>query len=245
MYRHSKYRKPEQYIDGSNHELPDSAIVNLHGNVRRTKLPGKIDRDVPWSELRRQYIIGKVEQLEDGSWVTKDYDFKEIAEKYNITPARVYRKAKQEGWRNYRQAYLARIDELSLGEDLGLYNTVNYFAEAATLQACKKLASVVDSFIESKYGDILDVLEDTSRELDEEDREEIASKVDIKEFKEATDVIQRIYKMQRDITDNSPEALRAKNNDGGVYSNRKMSKSEREQLIKKLENKFSISKDRD
>lgn len=158
--------------------------------------------DINWSEIRKKYIQGKIVRREDGTVYTEDYTYKELAAEYEIDVNWLKQKGAKEKWRSYREAYLAKLDEINLGEDLGLYSTAEYLAEVNTINACQKLTAILDTFLEAKFGDILDLSEVPNKTFSEEDIETISKGVSLTELKDAVRIVTDIYKIQKEIVSN-------------------------------------------
>jgi hypothetical protein len=159
------------------------------------------EQDINWTLLREQYILGKRKQLEDGTWISEDYTYNQIAKDYGIALQTIKNKGSQESWSKLRKAYLARVNNLNIGQQLSLYTTANYQAEIAAMNACNKLGVVLDRYIENKFGDILD----SSEDINSTGRENNISHVNMQELKDAIKTASDIYQLQRKIYDNAPD----------------------------------------
>jgi len=159
------------------------------------------EQDVNWTLLREKYILGKRKQLPDGIWISEDYTYSQIAKDYGIALQTVKDRGARESWTKLRKAYLARVNNINIGQKLSLYTTANYQAEVAAMSACNKLGVVLDRYIENKFGDILDSNED----INSDTRKDDISRVTTLELKEAVTVASEIYKLQRKIYDNAPK----------------------------------------
>lgn len=168
-----------------------------------------------WSVIRKDYVLGKRVQLGDGTWVNEDYTLKEIATKYGISYGYLSAKSASESWQKLRKAYLARVNSVNIGQELGLYTSESYQAEVSAMNACNKLSTVLNSYLEYKFGNILDNVEDLSKSEKDVVDENIQRQMDsvnpntgnptfITEVKEAVKVTTEIYKLQRQIYENSP-----------------------------------------
>lgn len=202
-------------LDGGVHNNLDNVsntLPNAPGRVMRVSRRAEVYN---WSEIRKHFVIGKRTQLEDGSWITEDYTLKELAQKFGVKYDYLRYKSSSESWSKLRKAYLARVNQVNIGQELGLYTQENYQAEIAAMNACNKLGVVLDRYIEHKFGDILETSENT--ESDGTDvSDELASQMNvvnrttgtpvfITELKEAIKVASDIYTLQRKIYDNAPK----------------------------------------
>jgi hypothetical protein len=176
---------------------------------------------INWTELRKHYILGKRLQLEDGTWVSEDYTYAQLCEKFSAPGCEIKYNtlktvARQQGWVKLRKAYLMRVNEVNIGMELGLYTQENFQAEVSAMSACDKLGTVLDKYIEHRFGDILEAAEDvgsTGLETLSEDALAAMSKVNqntgipifLNEVKEAVRVASDIYTLQRKIHDNRPQ----------------------------------------
>lgn len=170
-----------------------------------------------WSEIRKTFVLGKRKQTTDGTWISENYTLKEIAEKFGVGYYYLKQKSASEGWSKLRKAYLARVNEVNVGQELGLYTSENYQSEINAINACNKLSAVLNSYIEYKFGSIIDHCEDINS-LDGEGLPENIERqmnvinqntgmpVFINEIKEAVKVTTDIYKLQRTVYENSPQA---------------------------------------
>lgn len=202
-------------------EKIESPFTSIDGQIQvisKAKNQNKLNNRAAtynWSVIRKDYVLGKRVQLSNGTWVSEDYTLKEIALKYGISYYYLKAKSASESWQKLRKAYLARVNSINVGQELGLYTSENYQAEVAAMNACNKLSIVLNSYLEYKFGDILDISEDINKLETEDMNEEVASKMNainsntgtpifINELKEAIKVTSDIYKLQRSIYDNSP-----------------------------------------
>lgn len=190
-------------------------LPNKSGKVGVSRVSARAN-SINWSEIRRTFVIGKKKQLEDGTWITEDYSYKELAEKFGVKRTTVQQKGAQESWMKLRKAFLARVMNQNLSMDMGLYVTENYQAEVSAMNACNKLGVVLDKYIESKFGHILEKNEDINNEDEKSlvmetivtkngEVIEVEKEIDISEIKDAIKVAQDIYGLQRKIYDNAPK----------------------------------------
>lgn len=202
---------PLEKIVESTTFLTDDSIVNHPSKVTRVSARAN---GVNWDNIRHIYVLGKRKQLADGSYVSEDYTLKEIAAKFNVNYGSLRHKASQDRWNNLRKAYLARVNQINIGLDLGLYTQENYQSEIAALNACNKLGKVLDKYIEVKFGDILDddvdvnsdhSLDDTVRETMLQVNRATGTPIFVTELKEAIKVAGDIYNLSRKIYENAPK----------------------------------------
>lgn len=123
--------------------------------------------------------------------------------------------ASQQTWSKYRKAYLARVNQINIGQELGLYTQENYQAQIAAINACNKLGTVLDKFIEYKFGDILEMSEDVTddgtevpEEISNQMREvnrATGTPVLLAEIKDAVKVVTDIYNLQQKIYKDAPK----------------------------------------
>lgn len=196
---------------GEHVKTPDS-IPNPPGRVMRVT---KRKETHNWSEVRKYFVLGKRVQLEDGSWVSEDYSLKELSLKFGVNYEYLRKKSSNESWGKIRKAYLARVNQINIGQELGLYTQENYQAEIAAMNACNKLGIVLDKYIDHKFGDILDNNEDVDcdgSEVGESIEEHMrmvnrasGAPVLMTELKEAIKVASDIYSLQRKVYDNAPK----------------------------------------
>lgn len=196
----------KEYIDKPGY------IEHIPGRIKRIK---KANEQYNWSEIRQAYILGNRVQLEDGTWVSEDCTLKDIAIKFGVNYNYIRVKAANESWSKIRRAYLARVNQSNIGQELGLYTQENYQAEIAAMNACNKLGIVLDKYIDHKFSDILETTEDINS-LDSDISEELEAKLNavnrntgtpifVTELKEAIKVASDIYTLQRKIYDNAPK----------------------------------------
>lgn len=187
---------PEEYERGY-----ESTLEQRKSSTTRRSISPRA-REINWSEIRRHYVVGKHKQLDDGMWVTEDYTYKELGEKFQVNLNSIKKKASTESWTKLRKAYLARVNNKNITQELGLYTTENYQAEISAMNACNKLGVVLDHYIEANFRDILEAVDDTSI-TDSADR--VDAPIDIKSITEAVKVAKEIYGLQRQIYENSPK----------------------------------------
>lgn len=200
------------------------------GNISRARPAAARCREIKWDDIRRDYVVGKRKQLEDGAWVTEDYSYKEIADKYGVAFYTLKKKAYIDNWRKLRKAYVARLNNQNITTDLNMYTVENYQAEIGAVNACNKLSKVLDHYIEQNFGAILDASEDTSMG----DTVDVETHVDIEEITKAIRVAKDIYGLQRTIYENAPktdlEVIEDMTNSKRKYKN----SNEREAAILRL-----------
>ena len=188
-------------------------IEHIPGRIKRIK---KREEVYNWSDIRKAYILGNRVQLEDGTWVSEDCSLKDIAQKFGVNYNYLRNKASTESWSKIRRAYLARVTQTNIGQELGLYTQENYQAEIAAMNACNKLGIVLDKYIDHKFADILENNEDINHD-DRDISEELEAKLNavnrntgtpifVTELKEAIKVASDIYNLQRKIYENAPKA---------------------------------------
>ncbi|MGL5923780.1 hypothetical protein [Chroococcidiopsis sp.] len=168
---------------------------------------------INWDTVRQDFILGKRKQLEDGSWVSEDYTHQELAGKYAIKLSTLRKQLYNGSWHNYRKAYLARVSQMSIGLELGLYTQENYQSEIAAMRACDKLGNVMTAYIQHRFGEVLDAQSDllTDGELPSnvaETMNEVHPKTGVPlflgEVEKAIKVTKDIYDLQRRIYENAP-----------------------------------------
>lgn len=200
-------------------EFSNDIIEHRQHPGRVTRVSAR-SRDINWSIIRQHYVLGKRKQLEDGSWISEDYTYRELCSKFSnqelgvkINYNTLKNVASQQNWTKLRKAYLARVNQINIGQELGLYTQENYQAEISAVTACNKLGTVLDRYIEYKFGDILECDEDTDS-TDNYSEESIyqmesvnkaGSPIFLAEIKEAVNVAKEIYNLQRKIYDNAPK----------------------------------------
>lgn len=192
--------------------MVDTSVPNAPGRVTRVSRRAEVYN---WSEIRKHFVLGKRTQLEDGSWISEDYTLKELSQKFGVKYDYLRYKSASESWSKLRKAYLARVNKINIGQELGLYTQENYQAEIAAMNACNKLGNVLDKFIEHKFGEILEDNEDIDSDGTEASDKitELMSAVNrntgtpifITELKEAVKVAGDIYNLQRKIYENAPK----------------------------------------
>jgi len=195
----------------------DLEDINLDTTPKEVTHPGRVVRrseNVCWSEIRKEYVLGKRIQLEDGTWVSEDYTLRDLATKHNVSFNYLKHKSADEGWKKLRKAYLARVDKNNIGQELGLYTTENYQAEVSALNACNKLGIVLEKYISHKFSRILEASEDVQsdgRDIDEELDEQFnavnrttGTPTFITDIQHTVKVANEIYSLQRKIYENSP-----------------------------------------
>lgn len=202
--------------------------------VTRLRKGGRGRNDINWSDIREEYIKGKLVKLEDGTYVSEDITHKELSDKYDCSFTTIKCRAAKEQWSRWRKLYLARLSPNTnhLPTEISTYVQENYNAEANALNAITKLSVVANTYIENKFGDILDANEDITQEGTNVSIEQ----VDIFEIKEAVKIVNDIYTLQRKIYENRPktdidsieESINKKNKST-------MSDRDREAKIKQLE----------
>lgn len=194
------------------------------GGVRRAR--GTVNKDT----LRLKFVLGKRRQLEDGTWVSEDYTHREFAEEYGLSKYYVDQIASQEAWHKLRKAYLARVSDINIGQELSLYTTENFQAEISAINACNKLGVVLDKYIDTKFGDILDAANSTDTNIPDE-----AAGVNVNELKEAINVAKEIYTLQRKIYENAPKTGEELINEVNQSKPKFRTPQERKAKIKSLE----------
>lgn len=159
------------------------------------------DRDIGWKTIQQHYILGKRKQLEDGIWVSEDYSPRELADKFEVKINTLKSKITQGNWVALRKAYLLRVNQINIGQELGLYAQVNYQSEIAALNFCNKLGIVLDKYMEQNFGDILD----NSDNVNSDGSEESEKPIRMSDLKDAINVATEVYKLQRKVFDNAPQ----------------------------------------
>jgi hypothetical protein len=193
--------------------LPEHpAVLKVKPAVRHL---GKITWN--WELLKKKYVLGKRVQLEDGSYATQDYTYRELSEEYQISYDYLKQKAAKEKWFQLRQAYVARVTKRNAGHELNMYTQENYQGEVRALDVCDKLGIVLDKFIQHKFGEVLDVELDL---VDGPDKKAVENNVTgvlsrlnpvtgmpliLSELKEAVNVTKEIYGLQKRIYDEAPK----------------------------------------
>jgi hypothetical protein len=197
-----------------NYESSSEVPLPPEQNPRLKHIYGKTTKKYNWTELRKHWVLGKRIQLEDGTFASEDYTYKEFAEKFEVNFTTLRDKVHKDKWQHLRKAYLARVNERNIGQELGLYVQENYQAEIAAVNACNKLGVVLDRYIEHKFGEVLDASEDLDNPnyLSEETKEymnmvnnKTGTPIFLNEVKEAITVASNIYKLQRQIYENAPK----------------------------------------
>jgi hypothetical protein len=168
---------------------------------------------INWDTVRQDFILGKRKQLEDGSWVSEDFTHQELADKYAINLSTLRKQLYNGSWHNYRKAYLARVSQMSIGLELGLYTQENYQSEIAAMRACDKLGSVMTAYIQHRFGEVLDAQSDLHADGEmpsniAEYMDEIHPKTGVPAFlgevEKVIKVTKDIYELQRRIYENAP-----------------------------------------
>lgn len=205
------------------------------------KQPTGRTKTIRWDLIRQEFIRGKITKLEDGTYTTNDYSLKELANNYEVNYFKLCEVARQQNWKRYRQAYLSRIEDITLQEELGYIDVAEYSAEVNTLNACDKISAIVDTYIESRFGQLLDLTEDTENEFSEEDIEEIVGQVDLVELKDAMKLVSDMYKLQKQVTKDTKS-------DSELYKRNKpkssISDNELKQRVEKLNEMLKITENK-
>ena len=167
-----------------------------------------------WDEVRKEFILGRRKQLEDGSIVAENVTLKELSEKYGIKMTLIKEKSAKQNWGKLRKAYQERVTERNIGLELGLYTQEDYEAEVAAMNAANKLTVVLNKFIDYKFREILEDDQDvnsdgsnTSEELEQQINavnRNTGTPVFINELKETVKVATDIYRLQKEIYRNAP-----------------------------------------
>lgn len=205
-------------LDMSEDEDSDSSvgnpitIPNHPGRVMRVRRRKEVYN---WSDVRKHFVLGKRIQLADGSFVSEDYTLKELALKFGISYNYLRYKSSCEKWSKLRKAYLIRVNQINVGQELGLYTQENYQGEIAAMNACNKLGVVLDRYIEYKFGEILESAEDLDtdgKSMSEELETQMmavnrntGTPIFITELKETVKVANDIYNLQRKVYENAPK----------------------------------------
>jgi hypothetical protein len=203
-------------IDNYDEAIPlDLGAPIVPGKVVRTNTSPRV---VPsgkynWTELRKAYVLGNRKQLPDGTFVSEDVSLTEIAKRYGAEPSYIRKRAAQEGWRDVRKAYLARVNQLTTGKELSLYTEEAYQSERATANISHKLGAILDLYIESEFGELLDIVGNVEeQEISEVMKEKMGAvnrntgvPVFITILKESVKVASDIYKLQVEVQKNAPE----------------------------------------
>jgi hypothetical protein len=158
-------------------------------------------------------VVGERVQLADGSWCSESISQRKLAEKYGIPQSTIVARATREKWSNLRKAYLMKVTEEGIGEDLNLYEDNQNVSEIQALNAVEKLGKVLGTYIDSRYSAILEANEriDGRVELTEDVEAELSRvntntgiPVFINELNNAVKVTRDIYDLSRKIYENSP-----------------------------------------
>jgi len=163
-----------------------------------------------WTEIKQAYILGERGVSDSGAIISNDISLRQISFLYRVSYKTIRGRAKSEGWLKHRQAYLTRINDINAGMLLDYHNQEALDSEAASANALTKILVVLDTFIDSKYGDILATMDDPTKQLTSSDKEAIVGQTSVTELKELTNMLGNIYKTQRTIYDNSPTGQQAK-----------------------------------
>ena len=168
--------------------------------IRGKKRNGGID----WNEVRKAYVYGKRTSETDAVsgitriW-TETYSYKELAEIFEITPNKLITKAVDEGWYDFRQAYLARATEDSFEREMSYYENEDLLAEQTALGTSKKIVRLVNRAIENKYGQLLSSQPDDVGYGEEED-----TNIDLKDLDKALTILQGVYTLQNKVLKEAP-----------------------------------------
>lgn len=204
-----------------------------HTTVTRVSSRSK---DINWDIIKRDYILGKRKQLEDGTWITEDYTYSELRDKYQLKSLGTLKnKAAKDSWTGLRKAYLSRVNQNNIGQELGLYTTENFQAEITSINICNKLGLLANKYIEDKYGEVLDKLNDT----DSDDSIDKVTVIDLKDLQDSVKVITEVYNLQKRIYDSAPKTDQTVIDE--MSKKRKYRTSQqREQKINELKTKLQV-----
>ena len=160
-------------------------------------------------------MVGERVQLSDGSWVSERINLRDLAKHYGVGYQTVVNRSAKENWVKLREAYLAKVQERNVGLELSFYTQENFTNETTAMNSAQKLGKVLETYIDTKYGKILDAnnsLEDRHLEDDEELQREFnrvnnntGMSVFINELQSAVKVAESIYTLQRKIYENAQE----------------------------------------
>lgn len=207
----------EEFIESGADEfrVPEGIGGYKGSTVSKGKRRGVGETGIDWDTVRRHYVVGKREQLEDGSWVSTNISLSYLAEYYDIKYSVIKSKSVLENWKKYRKAYLARVTEKDTGKDLSFYVEENLGNELSAMNSAQKLSRVADIYIEHKYRKVLAIANDlnkSGKEIDEEVDAELSKvnnatgmSVFVNELSNAVKVVKDIYTLQRQIYDNVPK----------------------------------------
>lgn len=182
---------------------------NKYDKYKRTRR-NEIIPNSTWFDVRKHYIQGERTVSDSGCLVSENIPLKKLSELYHINYRTLLNRANAENWKKYRAAYLTRINDLNAGMDLDFHSQEAMTSEVAAMSTLSNLTVLIDTFIQSKYGDILTTVDDPTRILSEQDKETIASSTDVLELKQITDIVNNIYKTQQTIHSNSPVGQKLK-----------------------------------
>lgn len=240
-------------------------VTSSSTNSKSIGLKGKAnfyeaDKEEMWLDLRNKFIQGKKIPLGNGSYVYKDYSVAEFCSTFStpeikLDPQRMGKLIRKFKWREYRKTYLERLSDADLEHGISSELEATYESEVEALTNCKKLNGVLNTYLEFRFGDIIDSeSEITLENLDSlpERTQELLTSVNrntgvplfLTELKEALAVSERIYSLQRKIIDNNKvdkeyveqnkKALKASLEDKPL-----LSEGERDTKLKKLKEKLT------
>lgn len=196
-------------------------------------------------------MVGRKEQLPNGSWVSNKINFTDLAQIYGVSYNKLLERSKRENWALLRKAYLHQLEKQRLGVDLGIYAQESYESEVFALNAATRLSHVVDAYIQYKYSNVLEKLDKigselTVDELDEETREELdavnratGTPLFLDGVQRAVKILSDVYNLQRKVYDNAPKGIEMLEEVESKET--KLTPAERAKKIKELEAKLGIS----
>jgi hypothetical protein len=221
------------------------------------------DKEEMWLDLKNKFILGKKVKLGNDTYVYKDYTVREFCEEYStdeikLDPLRMGKIIKRFKWREYRKAYLEKLsqEDLELGLARGVDNTES---EVEALTNAKKLGSVLNTYLDFRFGEIierdegitlenLDTLTTNTQTLLTQVNPNTGVPLFLTELEKALTVSSKIYELQRKIIDNNridkeveekaKATIRAKLEDKPLLTD-----SERSNKLQKLKDKLSIITD--
>lgn len=191
-------------------ELERVSEYRLQASADRTALGAPMPCKYNWNELRRFYILGIREKTEEGHYISRTYTKQEFADKFNIPITVLKERMRLDKWAELREAYLLKIDEINVGQELNIYARENNEAEIAAMNAAGKLAHLLDVWIEHNFGEVLDIKQSIFKnkfakviyDVEQQEYRELDPRdsIDLDKLHKGIKIAREIYDLQEKIT---------------------------------------------
>ena len=219
---------PEDILSLEDTTTKDSGDVGT--NKRKYNKQKRID----FPAIKARFIIGdRTLNPVTGLYQTRQLSLGEVAKEFGVNVTSVTLRSGKEQWQVLRKAYQSRMGEQQEAKALNLYMYEGAAADTAAMLATNKLNKVFQTFLEAKYGSIV---EDYDKSFTP-DATTILETVNSKELREVVSIAKEIHTLSKQITASLPTAKESESLMADLKSLQKNKNvaTSREQQLKKIE----------